>query len=345
MRIGISSAVAIGSALILVTACSSGSQSSTVPGPEMTAPMSRSYSELVGTGIAPQLFPLLRLQRQTHRPGHRPGLAGWSRDLFVSDLNNGSSGDVAVFDNHNFTSDGTLSGSSSPDGSFVDAAHNLYVANFAAPAIQEYARGHTSPTFTYNSGLTDPVDVAADTAGNVYAANYNQGSNGAVVEYAQGSNTPINSCTMSGGVEGVAIDGAGDVFVDQGISFSTGSIVEFVGGLSGCNGTTLSISGLNFPGGMVIDKRDDLVVCDQNGAKVDVIPPPYTTITSTLGSGYTDPFHVTINRANKVAYVADFFGAAVDVLNYPSGSLIQQLGSANGLVAPTSAVDGTNAVY
>jgi len=76
-----------------------------------------------------------------------------------------------------------------------------------------------------------------------------------------------------------------------------------------------------------------------------VIAPPYTSITGTLGSGYASPFHVSINKTNKVAYVADDAAAVVDILSYPSGSLIFQLTSAQGIVDPYAAVYGANAVY
>ena len=89
----------------------------------------------------------------------------------------------------------------------------------------------------------------------------------------------------------------------------------------------------------------NILVCDQTGAAVDVIAPPYTSITGTLGSGYVAPFHVTINKTNKVAYVSDDAAATVDILSYPSGSPIFTLGSGQGLVDPYSAVYGANAVY
>ncbi|HZY95948.1 MAG TPA: hypothetical protein VFE35_02475 [Candidatus Cybelea sp.] len=345
MRIATLSAATIGGALILLTACSSGSQGSTsvVPGSGMS--MTRhSISELVKTGIAPKFFPLLRFHR-TH--GH-PALGG-PRHILVNDA---GAGNVSVIDNDvTWANDGQITtGIAGPDGNFVDAQHNFYEADYVNLVINEFAHaGNTewigsSPSFVYSSGLTDPIGVAADTSGNVYAANWNFGANGAVVEFAQASNTPINTCSLTGGAQGVAIDKAGDVFVDENTS-GAGSVIEYVGGLSGCSGTPLSISGLGDLGGMAIDKTGNLIICDQTNAKVDIVAPPYTSITGTLGSGYIAPFHVSINKTNKVAYVADDAAAVVDILSYPSGSLIFQLGSAEGLVDPYAAVYGANAVY
>lgn len=272
-------------------------------------------------------------------------------------MDDAGAGDIASIDNDaSWANDGTFaSGGGGPDGNFLDDSHNFYEADYAGLAVYEYAHVKGSDwigstvSFTYNSGLTDPIGVATDTAGNVYAANWNFGSSGAVVEFPQGSNTPIASCSVPGGAEGVAIDSAGDVFVSQ-VQSGVGSVVMFAGGLGSCSGTTLPLGSLGYLGGMATDKAGNLVICEQDTpsfgpGSVLVVAPPYTSITGTLGSGYTAPFHVTINKRNHEAYVADDAAAVVDVLSYPSGSLIFQLGSAQSLVDPYSAVDGANAVY
>lgn len=73
------------------------------------------------------------------------------------------------------------------------------------------------------------------------------------------------------------------------------------------------------PGGMVLDKNSNLVVCDQDAEAVDIIKPPYSRISGTLGSGYSDPTTVTINKTNTQAYVANYGGNDVLVLSYPDG--------------------------
>jgi len=349
MRILSLGAATMGGALILLTACSGGSQgSSPVPPGSGTSMARHSLAELVKTGIAPKFFPLLRF----HRVKNHPLTGVGPRHILVDDA---GAADVAVIDNGDWSNDGTItSGIAGPDGNFV-ANHSFYEADYVNLEINEYTHvpgsdwiGST-PSFAYNSGISDPVDVAVDSNGNVYAANYNFGSGGAVIEYPQGSNTPIATCTVTGGAEGVAIDKAGDVFVSEVVS-GAGEVVMFTGGLSGCSGTTLPLGSLGYLGGMATDGNNNLVVCEQDTAtfgagEVLVVAPPYTSVTGTLGSGYSAPFHVTINKRNKVAYVADDAAAVVDVLSYPSGSLITQLGSANGLVDPYSAVYGENAVY
>jgi hypothetical protein len=300
---------------------------------------SHSYKQLLRAGIAPKLIPLLRFGT-ARAPQTGP------RHVWVSD---GGAADVAIFDNHTFTETGTIgysNGIGSVDGVSFDDHGNFYVAEYANAAILEYNHhALTAPSFTYNSSIGNPVSVNVDKAGNVYEADF---GGGYVTEFAQGSNTVMNQCFISGGeVEDVAIDKSGDVFVDYvNSSTATGFITEYVGGLSGCSGTTLGVSGsLGFVGGMSIDKAGNLVVCDQTAPAVDIIAPPYSSVTGTLGSGYGSPFHVRLSKTNKLAYVGDDVNAVVDVLDYPSGTLVQQLGSSNGLVDPYAAVDGSNAVY
>jgi hypothetical protein len=177
----------------------------------------------------------------------------------------------------------------------------------------------------------------------VYEADYYDGAYGPVNEYKQGSNTVVASCSPGGAVAGVAVDRRDDVFVDYNTT-SGGKITEYKNGLKDCKGKVLGAS-FSFVGGMVIDKNRKLLVCDQIGAAVDVIAPPYTKISGTLGSGYGDPTHVTINKKNNLAFVTDVGNANVQVVKYPSGANVATLGTANGLVDPISAVDGLNAVY
>jgi hypothetical protein len=266
------------------------------------------------------------------------------KKLYVSDF---VPQNVLVLKNSKYQNVHTISqGLVTPDGDFVDGAGNLYVSDYDGVYIQEYKPGGKSPWFTYKHRMSDPVNVSVDGHGNVYEADYDGWY---VNEYSQRSNTVIDSCSPGGGVEGVAVDANGDVFVDYNKNaYGSGKIAEYKAGLAGCHKRVFNVA-LAFAGGMVLDAQGNLIVVDQNAPAVDVIAPPYSRITGTLGSGYLAPFHVTLNKNNKLAFVADLYD--VFVINYPSGSLAATLGEAqapdraDGFALPAGAVADPNAVY
>ena len=264
----------------------------------------------------------------------------FSKYLYVTDSDFNA---VFLFKKKTWKNVGSITdGLSGPFGDWVDRHGNLYVANRLDVNILEYKPGSTTPTFTYSAGMMAPVKVTVDGSGNVYEAD----NNGAFVnEYAQKSNSVMFSCHPGGFLQGVAVDGSGDVFVDYNIN-STGDarIAEYKGGLNGCNETVLGVV-LPYAGGIALDKKNNLLVCEYlGGGAVDIIPPPYNGITGSLGSGFAAPIEVTLNKSNSQAYVTDWLNADVQVLNYPSGSNVVTLGSADGLIGPTGAVDGKNFV-
>jgi len=336
--------VAAGAVALLAGCSGSQGSSPTVPGSVGPSQVhQQAHMDLVRSGVAPSFWGDLRFGRSKAHHGKVP--PGLPRKVFVSDFGTGA---VEILNQQPLWTYLTsiTSGLSGPDGDTLDNNVNLYVANYAGIDIQQYAKPWSSPVnvYTYSAGMADPVDVVVDSSRNVYEADYNLGGSGFVNEYAQQTNTVMNTCSPGGAVEGVAVDSAGDVFVAYNASTGGGKIAEYVGGLSGCNETVLGVS-LVFAGGMAIDRNGNLIVCDQLAPAVDVIDPPYTSISGTLGSGYTDPFHVTINKRNNKVLVADVGAANVQVLDYPSGSNIITLNSSNGLSDPASAVFSLNAVY
>jgi hypothetical protein len=313
----------IAAAACLLAACSSGSTSFQSP----------ALSELARSGVAPALLSHLRLDPTPFKVKAQRIKYKGLRDVYVSDIGND---DVVLLKDQSYADVGTLTnGIYGPDGAFIDKKGNFYVTNFEDVNLVEYTPHGSKPKFTYNAGMTDPVDVTVDGRGNVYEADY---LGGFVAEYPQKSNTQLYQCSP-GAVEGVAVDQSGDVFVDFG-----SSIVEYVGGLSGCTATPLGVT-LESAGGIAIDRHDDLLVCDQLGQAVDVIAPPYTSVTRVLQSGYS-PFHVTINKDNHLAFVASIDEAAVYVVDYATGGTLATLeGKAYGLAEPVSAVSGPNDDY
>lgn len=268
----------------------------------------------------------------------RPDKGGGPKELFVDDLGKNA---VKIFANSSWARKGSVTkGIDGPGGNWVDKTRrNLYVANYQADNITEYAPGAKVPTFTYASGMNDPVGVTTDFAGNVYEADF---AGGFVNEYSQHSDAVMATCSPGGSVEGVAVDNSANVFVDY-YTGSEGRIVEYFGGLSasGCVGKVLGVR-FKYPGGMVLDQKGDLYVCDQLAASVDFISYPYKSVTKQLGSGWVQPFHVTASRSLAQIYVADYGAGDVQVLAIPKGKLVATLGPGDGLSMPSGAVDGVN---
>lgn len=212
-------------------------------------------------------------------------------------------------------------------GDYYDTNGNLYVANSASSGckgatVTEYNK-QGALKFTYSSGISNPINVTVDRSGNVYVLDYGYYS-GAVVEYPQGSNTPSVTCSADNYTSGAAVDSHGNVFVTLGPS-----IIEYVGGLTGCNYTVLGVS-LHEGGGLQIDKHGNLVACDQ-GASVDIIPPPYSSIKSKITS---DAYNVALNKKENLIFITETGNKDVLVDKYPSGKHVTTLGSGNGLSEP-----------
>jgi hypothetical protein len=317
-------AIALASAGV-VAGCSGGGSTSS----ESVLPANGMQSHAVshdGTGVAPKF--LTNLHFGAGLPAVRPDVDAPTR-LAVSDFGTGA---VEVL-NHRYLLRNTITdGLNGPDGDWYDQAGNLYVANYSGPYVQEYAPGGSSPSFTYSNGLGDPINVATDESGDVYVVDYNFGGTGFVNEYAQGSNTAMLSCSVAGAPEGIAVAESGAIFLSYNTSAGGANIAEFRHGLSGCHSRVLGAA-LNFAGGLQIDNHKNLVACDQTAGAIDIIAPPYNSVTSSI-TGFVDPFHVVLNKKNTVMFVADVANANVVVDNYPSGSTITTLGSANGLSDP-----------
>ena len=175
-----------------------------------------------------------------------------AQNLFVSDYIG-----QAVYE---YTPGGTqstfASGMNYPFGIAFDAAGNLYVANSGnnggGGSITEITRDGTQSTFSSES---DPIVLAFNHSGNLYAADYSDGNiykytGGVQSTFAGGFTTPIS----------MAFDSAGDLFVGSGYGDGNGIITKITPG-----GTqSLFASGLNFPGGMTFNGAGNLLVTEQD---------------------------------------------------------------------------------
>ena len=284
----------------------------------------RQVNSLRGTGVAPQYLESIHLGAGLAKV--HPDSGG--KKLAVTDFGTGA---TEILNGSYVLIQTITNGMNGPDGDWYDQAGNLYVGNYAGANVQEYPPGGSSPSFTYSGGLSDPINATTDESGNVYAVDY---LNDSVSEFIQGNNSPIASCPVAGAPEGIAVSENGKVFVDLNFSAGGAGVVEFPAGLGSCgNEVTLGVA-LNFAGGMQLDSHHRLVICDQLGPTVDIVAPPYNSVTSTISNGFGDPFHVALNRYQTLVFVADVSNANVQVLTYPGGSPVTTLNGSNGLSDP-----------
>lgn len=283
------------------------------------------------TGVAPQFLSMLHFGHSAPRPDvcPKPRCKGMLKDIAVSDFGSGA---VEVLNRKYALSSTITSGLDEPNGNYYDNQGNLYVANDAGNNVTEYSPAG-SLIFTYSAKQIDPVDVSTDKNRNVYVADFGDAAASVVLKYSQGSNLLSAGCGTGLANEGVAVDKSGNVFVSgNNPSTGTGVLLEYAGGLSGCASTTLGVT-LGFAGGLQIDRHGNLLACDQD-AGVDIIPPPYTAIGSTISSSC---FHHALNKRQNLIFIAQPAPTAnVLVDEYPSGTAVTTLGSANGLSNPVA---------
>jgi hypothetical protein len=260
-------------------------------------------------------------------------------NLFVSEASA-----VTVLENKTYKNLGTIrKGVINPRGLWADKARNLYVTNVNRNVV-EYAPGTRSPSCTYSASLIDPFNVTADSAGNVYVSNYTYDSMSYVNKYAQCSNTLVKQYSVPGVPHGVAVDDDGNIFVSTAV-MSTGVFVEFKKGND--RPTKLGVT-TGSPGGMVLDRNHNLIVDDLTGGSIDVIAPPYTSATP-LVTGLSNPYHISLDKSEKLLFNANYgtssVGPTVTVYDYPSGTLVTTLGSANGITASYGVSDSPDANF
>ena len=272
----------------------------------------------------------------------KPQKTSRKRALYVL---NSAANAVQIFTNTYYRQLGAITnGISNPNAETIDNQGNLYVTNQAPSSgdIAEYAPGTTSPSSTYNA--SQPEGVAVDRRGNIFVADTSS-VGGVVNQYAQGVKNAIASCTVGGKAFGVAVDAHGDVFVSAEQGDNGPGVVEFSGGLSNCNKTTLINFQYLYPmqPSLAIDANDDLIF--PFGPNVNVIDPPYSAVTRTVGSGLSSVSGVSLNKKNKLLFASDSGTNTVTVINYQTGANVKQLGLPYGISQANGVVDAPNAVY
>ena len=142
-----------------------------------------------------------------------------------------------------------------PSGVAVDAAGNVYIADFGDNAIKEWNAATQTVSTLVSSGLSQPDGVAVDGAGNVYIADT---GNNAIKEWNAATQT-VSTLVSSGlnGPYGVAVDAAGNVYIAD---TCNNAIKEWNAATQTVS--TLVSSGLNDPAGVAVDAAGNVYIAD-----------------------------------------------------------------------------------
>ncbi|WP_118975964.1 Ig-like domain-containing protein [Taibaiella koreensis] len=220
---------------------------------------------------------------------------------------------------------------SQPNGVYVDAAENVYVADFGNHRIQKWApnapygatvAGISSYPGTGADQLNGPVHVTMDTAGNLYVTEY---YNNRVTKWAPGATQGVTVAGSSNGAAGsgnnelnhpraAKVDAAGNIYVaDNG----NNRVVKYTGGtgvvVAGMGGSGSGPAQLNSPMALDVDAMGNIYIADENNNRIQRWAPGAASGTTIAGPGtagygsnqqLNDPVGVALD-ANGNLFVSD----------------------------------------
>jgi hypothetical protein len=288
-----------------------------------------------------------------------------------------------------------------PYGVAVDAAGSVYVADTFNDTIRKVSNIGMVITLAGSAGqsgssdgvggaaqFSSPSGVALDPAGNIYVADFGNSTirkvttNGVVTTLA-GSAGQTGSADGMGGVarfngpSGVAVDGAGNVYVADAynstirVVTSAGMVTTLAGnpGQLGSADGTGSASQFYYPSGVAVDGEGHVYVADAYNNTIRKVTPGgmVTTLAGTPGQAgnmdgtgaaarFNGPFGIAVDGAGNV-YVADAYNSSIRMLT--SDGVVTTLAGTPGQAGSTDgtgsgaqfyfpygvAVDGAGSVY
>ncbi len=270
-----------------------------------------------------------------------------------------------------------------PMGVAVDGMGGVYVADSYNDTLRKVTSGGVATTPAGTAGLAGSTDgpggaarfylpsgVAVDTNGNVYVADtYNSTLrkmtiSGLVTTLAGSAGRPgsadgAGSAALFNGPSGVAVDGAGNVYVaDSGNStlrkVSPGGVVTTLAGTPGQSGSADGAGGaalFNGPNGVAVDGAGNLYVADSGNSTIRLVTGGGRVMTlagsagqsgSADGAGgearFDHPYGVAVDRAGNL-YVTDSGDSTIRLVT--GGDRVSTIGGAAGV---NGGADGVGAL-
>ncbi len=230
----------------------------------------------------------------------------------------------------------------SPSGITADASGNLFVADTDNNVIRSVTSSGVVSTLAgtdANAGSANgtgtaaafngPRAVAVDKTGNIYVADTGNRTvrkitpAGVVSTIAgqagvSGTNDGVGSYAQFGALHGVAVDGAGNVYVTDEFNDANGSTIRKI---SPGDVVTTYLTGFDVPSGIAVDASNNFFVSDIFSEIIYVESP--TSPAYITGQIY-DPVSIAVDGSDNL-YVAD-----------PNGDVIQEISLVNSVWVATT---------
>jgi streptogramin lyase len=227
-------------------------------------------------------------------------------------------------------------GVSSPLGVAVDTQGNLYIADTANNAVEEWIAGTQQFVTLTSSGLNAPSAVAVDSLGNVYIAD---SGNAAIKEWSpltrQVTTLPIAGL---GRPAGLAIDSLGNLYIAD----AGNNVVQQWNPLTQ-QLVPLVASGLNSPSAIAVDIQGNVYIADAGNNAIKCWKAGTGQVSVLASAGLLGPKGVAVDGQGNV-YIADSGNNALKQWSPVNQQVTGAPGS--GLNGPAGlAVDVTGNLY
>ncbi len=228
----------------------------------------------------------------------------------------------------------------SPQGIAVDAAGNVFIADYGKNRVVEVPGGGGAPGLV-NTGsytLNEPFGLALDGAGDLFIANYGSGQVIEVPAVGTASLVSTGSYTLSG-PEGLAVDGAGDLFIASSLN---GQAIEVPAGGAPILVNTGAYT-LGQPSGVAVDAAGDVFIADQSkNDVVEVTAGGTPALVSTGSYALNFPQAVALDAAGDVLIADTLNNRILQVTPGGSPSILESMGTGQPYGI---AVDGTGDLF
>jgi hypothetical protein len=211
----------------------------------------------------------------------------------------------------------TITGFSEPQGLAANTAGDIYIADTVNSRVVEYKNDYKTKLATFTDANQYPAGVDIDnTTGVLGVTNIisTADGDGSVSFYAKGKTSkPCKTVTNSNWARVYfgAFGPSGNFFVDgEGVNGDV-LVGEVKGECSATTITTLTTSNaIEFPGGVQVDAKGNILVDDQEGFVIYAYKAPVGTklgapVATTALNGAGDPVTFSLNKAETTVWTAD----------------------------------------